>query len=85
MFNPEVVFIGGRLGGVADIFIDVVRNIINTHSFPEIARITELRASTLGAHSGVIGACALALRELLDSESDMLDGYVQVSNFTEEE
>jgi glucokinase-like ROK family protein len=84
MFNPEVVFIGGRLGSVADIFIDVIRQIMNTHTFPEIAKTTQLKGSTLGADSGVIGACALALRELLTSDSDMLEDYVQVNNLSEE-
>jgi glucokinase-like ROK family protein len=83
MLNPEVVFIGGRLGSVADIFIDGVRDIVDSHTFPEIARTTEIKVSTLGANSGVIGACALALKELLDSDSDMLEG-MQANNLNEE-
>lgn len=83
MFNPEVVFIGGRLGSVAEIFINRVREIMESHTFPEIAKTTEIKASTLGADSGVIGACALALREILNSESDILEDYVQVTNVEE--
>jgi predicted NBD/HSP70 family sugar kinase len=67
IYNPGIVFIGGKLSSVMGDFLDFIISIINTHSFPEIAKMTEIRISHLGINSGLIGACALALSELLTS------------------
>jgi len=75
MYNPEAVFIGGKLAVVAETFIDNIKKKVNSHSFPDVARSVQIKISDLGTHSGVIGSCALALRELLHSDSTILEDY----------
>ena len=67
LYNPQVVFVGGRLISVAPTFLRTLQETVLSHAFPEIARSTQIKVSKLGIHSGVIGACALALRELFQS------------------
>jgi N-acetylglucosamine repressor len=66
-YNPETIFIGGKLSSTISIFKDTIISVVNAHAFPEVARLSEIRISNLGANSGLIGACALALGELLTS------------------
>jgi len=75
MYNPEAVFIGGKLALAAETFVENVKEMVNSHTFPEIAKSSQIKISTLGPKSGVIGACALALRELLNSDSTILEDY----------
>lgn len=75
-YNPETVFIGGKMSKVVEIFMDVIKETVYSHAFPEIAVSTSIKVSSLGKNSGVIGACALALRELFRSNSDIVD-YIQ--------
>ncbi|TYP53240.1 ROK family transcriptional regulator [Thermosediminibacter litoriperuensis] len=83
LYNPEAVFIGGKMAKAAEIFMDVINKTVHTHAFPEIAMSTSIKVSSLGKNSGVIGACALALRELFKSSSDIVD-YIQ-SNTSKQE
>lgn len=74
LYNPEAIFIGGKMAAAGDLFIDVIRDIVSTHAFPEIANSTVISISALGANTGAIGACALVLKQLLQSsESVILD------------
>ncbi len=75
MYNPEAIFIGGKLGVAAETFINRIKEMVNNHSFPEVAKSVQIKISDLGVHSGVIGSCALALRELLHSDSTILEDY----------
>jgi len=75
MYNPEAVFIGGKLAVAAEVFVENIREMVSSHTFPEIGKSTQITISTLGAYSGVIGSCALALRELLRSDSSILENY----------
>ncbi|MDR3592641.1 MAG: ROK family transcriptional regulator [Negativicutes bacterium] len=73
-YNPDEVFIGGRLAVAADVYLEEMKSVIYSHAFPEVGRATRITVSQLGADSGVIGACALALRNLLKApDSDILD------------
>ncbi len=67
LYNPDAVFIGGKMSIVAEIFIEEFRNVIATHTFSEVGDATPILISKLGIDSGVIGACALALKKLLKS------------------
>ncbi|MDI3481950.1 MAG: N-acetylglucosamine repressor [Tepidanaerobacteraceae bacterium] len=73
LYNPRAVFIGGKMAKAAEAFMDILKQTVNSHAFPEIARSTEIKLSALGGNSGVIGACALALRELLKPNSNILE------------
>ncbi|MBP2646208.1 MAG: Glucokinase [Firmicutes bacterium] len=73
-YNPDEVFIGGKLAIAAEVFIEDIKEVVSTHAFPEAANSTVIRISKLGANSGAIGACALTLNHLLKSNQfDMLE------------
>lgn len=73
-YNPEAIFIGGKMTAAGKVLLDAIIATVMTHSFPEISRSTQISLSQLGADSGVIGACALVLQQLLMSpESPILD------------
>ncbi|SHM16559.1 ROK family protein (putative glucokinase) [Caldanaerovirga acetigignens] len=72
LLNPQMVFIGGKMSKGMELFLSEIRETVHSHSFPEIARTTTINISSFGKNSAVIGACALALRELFGS-SDLLD------------
>ena len=81
VFNPDEVFIGGKLAAAGEIFIVEFRQIISSHVFPEIGEATTIRISKLGGDSGVVGACALALKKLLKaSDSNMFEDSSDNSN-----
>ncbi|MCR4429917.1 MAG: ROK family transcriptional regulator [Tepidanaerobacteraceae bacterium] len=73
LYNPGAVFIGGKMAKAAEVFMDILKQTVNSHAFPEIAGSTEIKLSALDGNSGVIGACALALRELLKPNSSILE------------
>ncbi|MDR3564004.1 MAG: ROK family transcriptional regulator [Negativicutes bacterium] len=73
-YDPDEVFIGGRLTVAADVFLEEMTEVVRTHTFPEIGRAAKITTSKLGVNSGVIGACALALRNLLKGpDSEILE------------
>lgn len=81
LFNPDEVFIGGKLAAAAEIFIEEFRETISSHVFPEVGEATTINISTLGEDSGVVGACALALKNLLkSSDSTMFEDTLDVTD-----
>ncbi|MDD4569756.1 MAG: ROK family transcriptional regulator [Tepidanaerobacteraceae bacterium] len=76
-YNPNIIFIGGKMAVAAEYFIDVIKNTVETYAFPEIALSTDIQVSSLKENSGVMGACALVLRYLFKSNSDMLEDVQQ--------
>ncbi len=74
LYNPEAIFIGGKMAVAGDLFIDVVKKIVSTRALPEVAKATVISISSLGTDTGAIGACALILKQLLQSPtSPILD------------
>jgi len=81
LYNPEGVFIGGKMAAAGDLFIEVVKEIVSTRALPEVANSTVIAISSLGADTGAIGACALVLKELLQSStSPILDDNKLISD-----
>lgn len=72
LYNPDVIFIGGKLSQASDVFWDVMIDSIHSNAFPDIARTTDIKLSKLGESSGVAGACALVVRELFSSSDSEL-------------
>jgi len=64
-YNPQTVFLGGKLASGWTVFIDTLQETVKSHSFPELAQDTKIIPGAFGAYSGVIGSCALALQLLL--------------------
>lgn len=75
ILNPQVVFLGGRMTRAAAQVRAVIEETVQSHAFPEVAAETAFRISALDGRAGFTGACALALRETLESsDSDLLKG-----------
>jgi len=74
LYNPAKIFLGGKIARGAAVFVDAVKDTVHSHSFPAVAEEVEILVSKLEKNAAVIGACALAIRELLQSsESELLD------------
>lgn len=67
IYNPEAVIIGGKLAGAGDVLLKAVQDGAIAQAFPEIAATTDISSSAFGDKAAVIGACALIVRQLLDS------------------
>lgn len=67
LYNPDAVFIGGKMARVAEFFMEEFHEVIASHTFSEVEDATAIVISQLGANSGVMGACALTLKKLLKS------------------
>ena len=63
-FNPAVVVVGGGLERAGDIFMDEVKAGIKRFSFEEPASVVKVIPSFLGDNAVVLGAAALAAREV---------------------
>jgi len=63
-FNPAVVVIGGGLERAGDIFMNELRSSIRRFAFEEPASVVKIIPSMLGESSVVLGAAALAAREV---------------------
>lgn len=84
-YNPGIVLIGGKMAAAAEYFMEIIKETVNTHAFPEIALSTDIQISSLKEKSGVMGACALILRHLFKSDSDMLEDVQQASDGNSQE
>lgn len=81
LYNPDGIFIGGKMAVAGPLFIDVVKAVVSKRALPEVASSTVIGISSLGADTGVIGACALVLQQLLQSPtSPILDDNKLVSD-----
>ena len=72
LYNPDAVFIGGKMSIVAELFMEEFRSVIATHTFSEVGEATSIVISKLGVDSGVMGACALVLKKLLKSPNSTI-------------
>lgn len=64
IFNPEVVIIGGGIEKTGDIFLDPIKSMAKKFGFEEPSSIIKVIPSFLGEEAVVLGAAALATREL---------------------
>lgn len=64
IFNPDIVVIGGGVEKAGDVFMDPIKNIVKKFSFEEPASIVKIIPSMLEDNAVVLGAAALAAREV---------------------
>ncbi|MBI5124337.1 MAG: ROK family protein, partial [Candidatus Omnitrophica bacterium] len=64
IFNPDIVVIGGGVEKAGDIFMDSVKNTVKKFAFDEPTSIVKIIPSMLEENSVVLGAAALAAREV---------------------
>jgi len=65
------------MAGVAKYFIDIINHAVKSYAFSEVVNSTDIRVSSLREKAGVMGACALVLRDLFKPDSDMLEDVEQ--------
>jgi glucokinase len=63
VFDPDVIVIGGGVSAVGDLLLDPARKELESRSLPPMNR-TPVKLAELGPEAGMIGAAAMALREL---------------------
>ncbi|WP_432713570.1 ROK family transcriptional regulator [Pedobacter sp.] len=66
IFNPELVIMGGNLAETGDYIRLPILSTINKYSLSLVSRDTQLKFSKLGRKAGVIGACLLVRKRLLE-------------------
>lgn len=67
IFNPEIVVLGGSLATTGDYFRLPIKSALNKYSLSLVNNDTPLEISVLKEKSGVIGACFLASKQLLNA------------------
>jgi glucokinase len=60
IFNPEVVAVGGGVMEAGELVLEPARREVRVRARPPSSDLAEVKAATLGAKSGVLGAAALA-------------------------
>ena len=64
IFNPDIIVIGGGVEKAGDVFMDSVKGTVKRFSFEEPASIVKIIPSMLEDNAVVLGAAALAAREV---------------------
>ncbi len=62
--NPEKIVLGGGVSRAGDILLGPVKENFLKHSFPSVAKSTEIAIATLGNDAGVIGAAWLVKNKI---------------------
>ncbi|MFI1313997.1 ROK family protein [Streptomyces albidoflavus] len=72
LLNPSRVVLGGDLAEAGELVLGPIRTSVGRYAIPSAARQLELVPGSLGGRAEVLGALALALRDMGDST--LLDG-----------
>jgi len=64
IFNPDIVVIGGGVERAGDVFMDSIRETVKRFAFEEPASLVKIIPSILEDNAVVLGAAALAAREV---------------------
>lgn len=66
LFNPELVVLGGLLARTGDFLLQAVKVSVRKYTLNLVSRDTRLCLSKLNERGGIIGACLLARKKVLD-------------------
>jgi len=66
IFNPELVILGGSLAETGEYIRLPIKSAMNKYSLSLVNKDTQLKFSQLGKQAGVIGACLLVKKRLLE-------------------
>ena len=64
IFNPDIVVIGGGVEKAGDVFMDAIKDMVKKFAFEEPASAVKIIPSMLEDNAVVLGAAALAAREV---------------------
>jgi glucokinase-like ROK family protein len=68
ILNPSLIAVGGGVASAGDILIASIREVVYGRSTALATRHLQIRQSTLGDHTGVVGAAKMVLDELFAPE-----------------
>lgn len=61
LINPELILLGGMFNQGIDLYLPVIRHMVDTMTFAEIGKKVKIRETSYGWKAGLLGASALAL------------------------
>ncbi len=64
LVNPETVVIGGGVSQAGEVLFGPLREAVSRYAVPEAARVLQIVPGQLQQRGGMLGAAALALREM---------------------
>jgi len=71
IFNPELIILGGSLSSTEDYILLPIKSAINKYSLSLVNNDTQIKISSLGEKTGVIGACLLVRHRLFALEHNI--------------
>ena len=71
LLNPELIVLSGRGSIAGKVWLAPIQQAMNEHCIPKIAESTEVKISTLGYQSELIGAAALVMEHYDTIEKDI--------------
>ena len=60
VFNPEVIAVGGGVMAAGELILEAAREEVRLRARPPSRDLVQIKEATLGPHSGLLGAAALA-------------------------
>lgn len=66
IFNPELVIVGGDLAATGDYFMHAIKSSVLKYSLNLVNRDTKVALSKLKDRAGIMGACLIARRNILN-------------------
>jgi len=63
LLNPEVIVVGGELGGSGESLLTGIRTAVDRFALPAVATAVDVRSGRLGPRAEVLGAVALIIRD----------------------
>jgi glucokinase-like ROK family protein len=71
IFNPEKIILGGPLSLAGDYLLPAIRDVIPSHTLPEIDQQAEVVLSAFGQDASLIGAIAIVVDDVLSHPSQV--------------
>jgi len=68
LFNPELIILGGRLSQAGQYIIAPIQQSLNKYCIPRIREDAEIQISELGQNAAVMGAVALVMENIFNSD-----------------
>jgi predicted NBD/HSP70 family sugar kinase len=75
--NPQAIIVGGEIGEVGEPLLGGIREVVDGHALPGVARAVEVKHAELGEHAEVLGALMLVIGNTERLRSAGLTSFVQ--------
>lgn len=71
IFNPEKIILGGPLSLAGDYLLPAIKEVIPSHTLPEINQQAEVALSSFGPNASLIGAIAVVVDDVLSNPTQV--------------